>query len=387
MAAQEVVQIERPGAAAASAPVEAPPLEEAELATLMDEAQQLAASIIAEPDDRGLLRQGLSKSEEISKSAGDDFRLLRSNLGRVMDDLKESGATSSVPGDLIRLRTVMDDLNPYPALQQLKDGQTAGFFSRLFRRVPGIGKILANIAIRYESVQTQVDSIIMGLERGMDKLSENAIEIEQRYERLKALKALVRQEAYRLQLVADTLNQALAVETDADRKTRLERALAKVMRRMQNLVVTEHAFSQFFVTMNLTMDNHENLIDGIRSMVDLTRPVLENGLALAIAQQDEERILKALAQNQEFLSDLMVQVADSAKAHGERIAQVADSPLIKIESLVKSYNTLLEAAAHVDERNKNLVEQAQKNISELSAMTETLDKVAQDQEDAREALK
>ncbi len=48
----------------------------------------------------------------------------------------------------------------------------------------------------------------------------------------------------------------------------------------------------------------------------LTRPVLENGLALKIAQQEERQIAEALSASQDYLGSLMVNVANDAMDSG-----------------------------------------------------------------------
>jgi uncharacterized protein YaaN involved in tellurite resistance len=108
-----------------------------------------------------------------------------------MSQLNQEGETTTIPNDLERLRVVMDEMNPYHAIEQIKKSRTAGFFSKLFMGVPGIGKILSRIARRYETVQTQIDAITQSLENGSDKLLENTLELDERYKNLKELQQKV----------------------------------------------------------------------------------------------------------------------------------------------------------------------------------------------------
>ncbi len=355
-------------------------------------ADDIATRILAAPEDRALMREITVSSENFQTAANDEFRLLRTSLGNLMDKVKAHGGegSTSIPEDLLRLRQIMDEMNPYSALEQIKRGQNAGFFSRLFRKVPGVGKILADIAIKYESVQTQVDAITMALDAGKDRLLENSIEIEERYRHLKALQAKVKSEGYKLVRVYEILKNARTkaeAEGDAALAQRLARAEAKVMRRAQNLAVTANAFSQFFVTMNLTLDNHENLSDAITAMVNLTRPVLENGLALKVAQQDEKQIAEALEQTQDYLGKLMVAVAEDARENMDRVADVANRPLARFEDLLRSYQILKLAMEEVGQKEAAMVQAAEQNVAQLNAMTTELERMAQDQEDVRAAGK
>ncbi len=55
---------------------------------------------------------------------------------------------------------------------------------RLYRRTPVIGDVLADIAVKYESVQTQIDHIIDGLRAGKDQLLQDSLELERLYEQV-----------------------------------------------------------------------------------------------------------------------------------------------------------------------------------------------------------
>lgn len=305
---------------------------ESEIKHAEELAMVIADKIIQGPDDRSALREAGRLGEEVQAKSNSEFTLLRTSLGRVIDRMKRG--EKGVPDDLKRLRDIMDEINPYPALQQLKRAQTAGFLSRLFSRVPGVGKVLSNIAKRYESVQTQIDAIIQSLNAGCDKLLENSLEIEERYKNLKDMQRQLKLRSYQLQVLLRKLEGAKSEVGDATSLQALQKAIVRVVRRLQNLVATENAFAQFFVTMNVTMDNHENLRDAVLSMVNLTRPVLENGLALQIAQQDERQIASALAASQDYLGNLMQSIAEDSMDSAAEIAKVANEPLIRFQDLV-----------------------------------------------------
>ena len=345
----------------------------------------LLEKIKADPSDRTALREAASVGDDVQTKANGEFGLMRTSLGKVMDRMS-NGEKDGIPQDLVKLREVMDQINPYPAIEQLKKSQTAGFLSRLFRGVPGVGKILSDIAMRYESVQTQVDAIIQSLMAGSDKLLENTLEIEERYNNLKQLQNELKLRGYKLQVLLQEMEKHQLEMTDEAEKQSLQKAIVRVVRRLQNIKVTENAFSQFFVTMNITMDNHDNLRDSIKSMVNLTRPVLENGLALKIAQQDEKEIAQALAASQQYLGDLMVSIAEDSMDNAAEVAKVTNEPLVRFQDLVKSYNILTSRMAEASKIEGEMLESAKSNMAQLDEMTKDMEKRAQAQEAARDAV-
>lgn len=356
-----------------------------ELREIENKALVVVQSIVQDPDDRESLRQATRTGEDAQQTANQEFSLLRASMGKVMDRMKQSREASSIPNDLQRLRDIMDEINPYPAIEQMKRARTAGFFTRLIKGVPGVGKILSDIAHRYESVQTQVDAVIQTLESAIDKLMENSFELEQRYKNLKDLQTVVKLCGYELHYILLKLKESESELTDEAQKHALAKAVGKVTRRLQNLKVTENAFAQFFVTMNTTLDNHENLRDAVRSSIDLVRPVLENGLALKIAQQDEKQIAQALEATQDYLGQLMVNVAQDAMDNAETVAKVANRPLANLQDLVKAYNILTSRMGEAMALESQMLQNAEQNIKQLEQMTATLEGYAHSQERGREA--
>ena len=191
---------------------------------------------------------------------------------------------------------------------------------------------------------------------------------------------------YQLQLIFSKLEEAKTKLEISQLQQAIHKALVRIMRRLQNLKVTENAFAQFFVTMNVTMDNHENLRDAVLSMINLTRPVLENGLALKIAQQDERQIAAALSASQDYLGNLMLSISQDSMESAADIAKVANEPLIRFQDLVKSYKVLVTRMDEAAEIENKMMESAKKNIAQLEDMTAHLEERAKAQETAREAV-
>jgi len=359
-------------------------VEEDQVRKAEEDAKGLLSMILEDPDDRGSTRRIIHVGESTQSQANKDFKLLRTSLGTVMERMRETGQTTSLPADLNKLRRVMDEINPYPAIEQMKKARTAGFFSRLFGRVPGVGKVLSDIARRYESVQTQVDAVIQSLESGTDKLLENSLELEERYRSLKQLQAEVKLAAYQLQVLLRELQACKDKAGDEMRQKAIQMAENRAIRRLQNLKVTENALAQFFVTINTTLDNHENLRDAVRSMINLVRPVLENGLALQIAQQEEKQIAQALEATQDYLGELMVSVAQESMDNAAEVARITNQPLARFQDLVKAYTILSTRMQETQKIEAQMLETARQNISQLDTITDELERHAQAQEAGRE---
>ena len=367
-------------------PVPPPQAGQEELTDMAELAEALAERILSEPDDRTFIRTVTASAEGVQSLAGSEFVLLRNSLGQVMDRMSRD-EDRGIPADLKALREIMDRINPYPVLERIKKARNSGWLSRALKGLPTVGRLLADIAQRYESVQTQIDAIIDSLHAGSDRLMENALELEERYKNLKVLQHEVQLQAYRLEIIWSRLDRAFGEAEDQEERQRLHRAVVRIARRAQNLRVTEQAFAQMFVTMNTTIDNHENLRDAIQAMVGLTRPVLENGLALRIAQQEEKEIALALEASQDYLGGLMTSIAEDSMANAALVADVANRPLVKFRDLLAGYQVLVNRMDEAAQIESRMLTQAKENMGQLQAMSAKLESLAQSQERARESVR
>ena len=197
---------------------------------------------------------------------------------------------------------------------------------------------------------------------------------------------MIQLKAYQVEMIWSALEKAKEQNEDDAITQKLQAAIVKSARRAQNLRITEQAFNQFFITMNMTMDTHDSLRDGILSMITLTRPVLENGLALQVAQQEEREIAEALASNQEYLGNMMKQIATSAAENSEYVTDLVNSPLMKVKDLTDSYNILMRSMEKNELKQSKMVEGAKEAVEQLKAMSDTLEKKANAQGDARKSI-
>ncbi len=138
---------------------------------------ELALQVTSSPHDRQAARSFGNLGQEAQQRAGHEMELLKTKVGTLLKDVDGEGAR--IPQGLLELRKTMDKINPHVLGQKPK-----GLISRLLRRTPVIGDMLADIAVRYESIQTQIDSIINSLRVGKDELLQDSLELERLYKQV-----------------------------------------------------------------------------------------------------------------------------------------------------------------------------------------------------------
>jgi len=126
--------------------------------------------------DREFMNGLMNLGSEAQQNASRKLELLKGKVGTLLNDLDGEGA--KIPKDLVDLRMMLDKINPHKI-------EKKGFFSKLLGKVPGVGDRLKEIAVRYESVQTQIDIIVNNIREGRDTLIRDNISLEQLYDDVK----------------------------------------------------------------------------------------------------------------------------------------------------------------------------------------------------------
>ena len=91
-------------------------------------------------------------------------RMLQAPLKELSHGTEDGGEVAKSLSDL---RIEVEKLDPSGLETE------AGWFTRLVGKIPGVGTPLKRYFMRYESSQTQIDSIVQSLEKGRDQLKRD----------------------------------------------------------------------------------------------------------------------------------------------------------------------------------------------------------------------
>ena len=188
--------------------------------------------------NRELVRQLENLGAEAQASAARETDLLKVRVGEMMKQVDGKGA--AIPDGMVKLRMTLDEINPHVMSQP-------GTFGRLLGKTPGIGKILKKIAIKYESVQTQIDSIVANLREGGEMLIKDNISLDQLYEQVQQHQLAIQKNAYLGELILKKLGDKV-VTCAPEEKPKLEAVQHAVAMRVQDLRTMEQVNFQFFVS-------------------------------------------------------------------------------------------------------------------------------------------
>ncbi len=358
-------EINSPVAPGAIVPIAPGKLADVERDELQGQARDLAGQVTADPGDRSLGRRVGSLGSEAQQKAGAQIELLKAKVGTLMKDL--DGPGSKIPGGLADLRKTMDQINPHSLMEQPK-----GFFSRLLRRAPIIGDVLADIAVRYETVQTQIDAIIGSLRAGKDELLSDSLELDRLYEQVQDAQLGIQKSAYMGELLWEELDRQKVGVTDPADGQRLDTVAHRVAMRVQDLRTMEQVNTQFFISIDMTIQNNDHLSDAITRTVTVTQSLLTVGLAIQSALANQKKILGAVKKTQEYTSDMLAANAASIRQQTSEIGDLYTNPVLAMDKVKEAYDDLLGAMDEMDSLRRTGTESAREGIAQLNAMTAEL---------------
>lgn len=331
---------------------------------LAQKADQLALAVLAEPGDRKLGRQVSAMGVREQQKASREIGLLKTRVGTMLSQLDGEGA--EIPRTLIALRHTMDEINP----QVL--GQPSGI-AKLLGRTPGVGKILKRIAVKYESVQTQIDQIMAGLRHGKDKLLQDSTELEQLYEQVHMAQQGVQQSAYVGELLMQRIEDSIVEETETVQRQKLQTMAHKVAMRVQDLRTMEQVNLQFFSSIDMTLQNNDSLCEQIDRTVMVTQSLLTVGLAIQAALANQKQIATAVKQVQDSTAAMLEANAAAIGRQTREIGEMQNNPVIALDRVRNAYESLVGAMDEMEQIRMAGTEKARAGISELTKMSAALE--------------
>lgn len=367
MSAADSVQSENPTVDGSVPSVTATPpkgLDDQSQAQLADKADQLAISVLAAPGDRKLSRQVSAMGVREQQKASREIGLLKTRVGTMLSQLDGEGA--EIPKTLVQLRHTMDEINP----QVL--GQPSGI-AKLLGKAPGVGKILKRIAVKYESVQTQIDQIMSGLRHGKDKLLQDSAELEQLYDQVHAAQQGVQQSAYVGELLMQKIDDSTAEVTDPTGRQKLQAMTHKVAMRVQDLRTMEQVNLQFFASIDMTLQNNDALCEQIDRTVMVTQSLLTVGLAIQAALASQKQIASAVKQVQDSTAAMLEANAAAIGRQTKEIGEMQNNPVIALDRVKNAYNSLVGAMDEMEQIRMAGSEKARAGIAELTRMSSALE--------------
>ena len=300
------------------------------------------------------------------RNAGRQLELVKTRLSTLLDG---GAAGSEVATDLVDLRNALDRINPVTEQQSLW-ARTVGVLP--FMRDNVMVRALKRIALRYETVSTQITVIETRLRDGRSLLARDNVELRRLYEDVEAQQDAVSRQQFLGELLLRELEQLLEQTEDTLQRDRIQAAVHDVAMRLQDLHVMQEVHLQYFVSIDVTRQNNNRLGQAVDRTLALATNVVTIGLAIQAALVRQRSVQEATERTREFLGEVITQNAAAIRRQTEEIGDLYNEPVIAMDKLVRAHQDLLAALDLASRLRDEGVITAKRNIDELTGMTREL---------------
>ncbi len=331
----------------------------------MKEVQDLTSEVNVE-NPNSILQFGQRASEGISKVSDE---LLNS-----MKAVKTEEATEML-GSLTRIMDKFD-------VKELQDvdgkEKRPSLFGKMFKKVQ---TSVADLFQKYDTMGMEVEKVYVILRKYEGEIRESNNRLKRLFdgnvEYYKLLEKYIVAGELAIEEIDSYINQySMATNINEEEKRmmlqRLELSKEMLSQRVYDLRVAENVAIQAVPAIqNIQMSNF-NLMRKINSSFIITLPIFKQCLAQAIILKRQEIQAKSIRQLDDKTNELLQRNATNTAAQSVRIAKMASSSSINIETLEKTYNTILkgiEDTKAIEEANRL---QRNENIGRLENIKKDL---------------
>lgn len=358
LTAPEPVTAIAPSAAVGLVPVDAAKRTEVQ-ARVADYVERLA-SLPAQSPEFGAQVDKLTSlgQREIREASGGSNRFLDKPI-RQMDGSEGIGA------DLIKLRGIIDDLDPGRKGDLMKPRKLLGL-------IP-FGSRLTAYFDSYQSAQSNISSILKSLASGKDELlmDNAAIDTERRnlWAAMGALEQMI--------LMAQTLDErieAKAADLDmtdpAKAKAIRETALFHIRQRHQDLLTQMAVTVQGYLALDLVKKNNVELVKGVDRASTTTVSALRTAVTVAQALTNQRLVLQQITALNSTTAGLIEGTSALMKSQSAAINEQAASSTIPIETLQRAFQNIYDTMDAIDSFKLKALDSMKTTIDALSVETE-----------------
>ncbi len=302
---------------------------------------------------------GAEAAEEISKCS--DVVLNSMN----MSQLDESSAM------LTTLAKIMDKFD----IEEIKDNP--GIFGKLFGN---LRKQLDKILAKYHTMGDEVDKIYVQLKQYESEIKNSNRKLEEMFQANVAyyhelVKYILAGEQGCRELEAYIAQRQAEMEATQDQSiqfdiTALNQAMMLLEQRTQDLRTAESVAMQAIPMIKTMQFSNMNLVRKINSAFIITLPVFKQALTQAIMLKRQRIQAEAMSALDAKTNEMLIRNAQNTAAQSKMTAQLVSGSSIKIETLEKTWQTIVTGIEETKQIQENARKQRVDDQKRLEAIKE-----------------
>lgn len=309
--------------------------------------------------------------QEILKSIGELGVKEQEKAGETLESLKRpvndmmKDQNNDLPDQLGKLKEIVSELEP----NYLQEGKFKQFISKITRKSP-----LEKYVQRYETIETEVDTIIQALLHGKDRLQEDTVMLHQ-------LKDIARERIRALNNQIESgkeLHTMLEQEVDKpewqDDPTPVQKGQQKVLTRVKNMQQAVLVLQQSLASVDIIVENNEKLEEAIFNAITMTKNIITVSASIQLSLSNQRKVIDAVQNVNKTTENMLLKNAEMLKSNTEETLKTLEEPAIAMESFRKAYEDVYAAIQLTEESNTRIIESSKKFISEMDELNKEMDR-------------
>lgn len=292
--------------------------------------------------------------------------LLREPMQVLMADLQDGG---SIAKDLLDLQHQINQINPNRFNFKMSG------FRRLLSKLPGVGTVLSNWLVKFETVQSVINDLTESLKVGRQRLERDNVILENDKIEMLSLSAQLRKYVEYGRILDQQLTQRIETEiSDEQRKEFLQKDVLfplrqRVLDLQQQQAVNQHGV----VTAEAIVQNNKELMRGVDRSLNVTVVAFQTASTLSIALEHQKRVLKGVQAINETTNDLLLKTSEKLKDQGAQIQQQSASASVDMQVLKQAFENVDAALKQVNEFRLKALPQLGQSIVEMGKINQEME--------------
>lgn len=297
-----------------------------------------------------------------------NVQLMQENLGDIFYNKDKTSVIENMSKDISQLQTVLAKIHPKYM------GREARY--QFIQKLPFFGGIIVNMfkeaSAKGMSLKSFVDDLSDTLKRGELTLRQDYAQLKVIKEDLKKDQAIVESNAYSAEVIIDELNAKIKSTEDAIVKNNLNKMLARVSSRLQNIRTTENVIQQFITSIISHKENYDGLLDASREVQSNGLMIVNNSMIIQTALVHAKNVKDLLVGIGEFEGKMLLSNATAINRMTDDVGEMRKNPFIPIKYVESSVLQLNDATVKANKMIVEIIESSKGNSAKLKAWTEDL---------------
>ena len=297
--------------------------------------------------------QNVNSIIQFGQRASENISKISDELLNSMKEVKAEEASEM----LISLTKIMDKFD----ISEFENKKEPGVLSKLFKSA---GNTIAKLFQKYDTMGYEIEKVYVLLKKYENDIKESNAKLKKLYdgnlEYYKQLEKYIVAGELAAEEVDMYINQFSNDNTmNFDERNmmvqKLEICKEMLQQRLYDLRVAENVAIQAAPMIQTMQMSNFNLLRKINTSFIITLPIFKQCLAQAIILKRQEIQAKSIKQLDDKTNELIMRNASSTARQSVEIAKMASGSVVAIETLEKSYQTIMkgiEETRNIQEQNK-----------------------------------